>query len=66
MGVEGIQCQAQTHYVPASTLDEFVTEITALVSNTERRKALGAAASRLIQDHYSWEAQLAVLGQHLK
>jgi sugar transferase (PEP-CTERM/EpsH1 system associated) len=66
MGVEGIQCQAQTHYVPASTLDEFVTEITALAANTERRKALGAAASQLIQDHYSWEAQLAVLGQHLK
>lgn len=65
MGAEGIDCAAQEHYIPATTIEEFVQEIQHLANNFEQRNALGMAASQLIVDRYSWDAQLAVLGDHL-
>lgn len=66
MGAEGIDCVAQVHYVPAESTSDFVREIQGLLGNFARRKALGDAAAKLILDHYSWDAQLAVLGDHLQ
>lgn len=65
MGVEGIACEAQTHYRPAHTMDDFVEQVHALAGDFAQRKALGQAACALIRDQYSWEAQLSVLKVHL-
>jgi glycosyltransferase involved in cell wall biosynthesis len=66
MGVEGIACQAGEHFLVAETSDAFVRQVGELIEDAAQRKTLGAAASGLIQNHYSWEAQLATLGEHLE
>ncbi|MEJ2741653.1 MAG: TIGR03087 family PEP-CTERM/XrtA system glycosyltransferase [Gammaproteobacteria bacterium] len=66
VGVEGIACQENEHYVQAETADDFVDGIACLLEDTLARRRLSRNAMNLIREHYSWDAQLSVLGDHVE
>ncbi len=63
-GIEGIEaCHADIHYVQADTAQEYLSTIRTLWTDSEKRKAIGRNSHQLIEEHYSWDAQLASLTQ---
>jgi glycosyltransferase involved in cell wall biosynthesis len=42
------------HYVRADSPDEFAEAIVGLLKDRSRRRALGEAGRRLVEEHYSW------------
>jgi glycosyltransferase involved in cell wall biosynthesis len=54
-GAEGLDYQAGEHLLIAGSPSEFADHISALLTSTEQRIAIGNAGRRLCQDHYTWE-----------
>jgi polysaccharide biosynthesis protein PslH len=55
VGAEGIEAVPDRDLVIADRPEEFADEVVSLLSQTERRQALGAAGYRLVQNQYNWE-----------
>ena len=63
-GIEGIEaCHSGVHYVPTNTAQEFLDAIQNLWTDSTKRSEIGQNAHTLIQEHYSWTAQLTSLQQ---
>lgn len=54
VGVEGLPLRDGEHFLMADTADQFALAVTALLKDTERRRALGETACRFVQDNFSW------------
>jgi len=54
VGAEGLPVVAGEHYLRADSPDEFTGAIVDLVKDPSRRRALGEAGRRLVEQHYSW------------
>jgi len=55
MGVEGLSCIDGTHVLLASSVDEFVNTVTALLRDEQLYSSLRKNAFSLVKDEYSWE-----------
>ena len=55
VGAEGIEAVPDRDLVIADRPEEFADEVVSLLSQTERRQALGAAGYRLVHNQYNWE-----------
>ena len=55
VGAEGIEAVPDRDLVIADRPVEFADEVVSLLSQPERRQALGAAGYRLVQNQYNWE-----------
>ncbi|MBV9848276.1 MAG: glycosyltransferase [Armatimonadetes bacterium] len=56
VGVEGIAATHRKDILVADTPDEFARECIRLLRDPERGTEIGAAARKLVEEHYSWEA----------
>ncbi|MGE0027962.1 MAG: glycosyltransferase family 4 protein [Thermoleophilia bacterium] len=56
LGVEGIDAENGRDVVIADTAEELVTAAGVLLNDPERRRAVGAAARRLVEREYDWRA----------
>ena len=54
VGAEGLPVVPGEHYVRADSPDEFAEAIVGLLKDRSRRRALGEAGRRLVEEHYSW------------
>jgi glycosyltransferase involved in cell wall biosynthesis len=54
-GAEGLDYQAGEHLLIAGSPTEFADHISALLTSTEQRTAIGNAGRRLCQERYTWE-----------
>jgi polysaccharide biosynthesis protein PslH len=55
VGAEGIEAVPDRDLVIADRAEEFADEVVSLLSQPERREALGDAGRRLVQSKYNWE-----------
>ena len=55
VGAEGIEAVPDRDLVIADRAEEFADEVVSLLSQPERREALGDAGRRLVQGKYNWE-----------
>jgi polysaccharide biosynthesis protein PslH len=55
VGAEGIEAVPDRDLVIADRPEEFADEVVSLLSQPERRHALGVAGYRLVQNQYNWE-----------
>ena len=55
VGAEGIEAVPDRDLVIADRADVFADEVVSLLSQPERREALGEAGRRLVQNQYNWE-----------
>lgn len=55
VGAEGIEAVPDRDLVIADRPEAFADEVVSLLSQTERRQALGAAGYQLVQNQYNWE-----------
>lgn len=55
VGAEGIEAVPDRDLVIADRPEEFSAEVVSLLSQTERRLALGKAGYRLVRHQYNWE-----------
>jgi glycosyltransferase involved in cell wall biosynthesis len=58
VGAEGLPVVSGQHFLRADSADEFAQAVIALLKDPTRRKALGLAGRRLVEESYSW-AQVA-------
>lgn len=58
VGAEGLPLVPGTHFVQADAPAEFADAVVALLRDPARRRALGRAGRRLVEERYSW-AQVA-------
>jgi len=54
VGVEGLPLVDGTHFLRADTPADFARAVVSLLQDPHRRKALGAAGRRLVEERYSW------------
>jgi glycosyltransferase involved in cell wall biosynthesis len=54
VGAEGLPLGDGQHFVAADTPAAFADAVTTLLRDAARRRALGAAARRLVETHHSW------------
>jgi glycosyltransferase involved in cell wall biosynthesis len=54
VGAEGLPVVPGEHFLQADTPGEFARAVVALLADPGRRRALGAAGRRLVEEHYSW------------
>jgi glycosyltransferase involved in cell wall biosynthesis len=54
VGAEGLPLIPGEHYIPADEPTEFAYAILALLKDSTRRKRLGLAGRRLVEERYSW------------
>jgi len=54
IGAEGLPLTPGEHFVRADEPAEFARAVTSLLRNPSRRRALGAAGRRLVEERYSW------------
>jgi sugar transferase (PEP-CTERM/EpsH1 system associated) len=65
VGAEGLPVTDGTHLVIADEPREFADAVVRLLRDVPRRRALEAAARRLVVDHYDWAAVADVFDQAL-
>jgi sugar transferase (PEP-CTERM/EpsH1 system associated) len=61
LGCEGIAARSGEHLITADTPTAFADAAVALLNDASRRRALGAAARRLVEQKYAW----SVVGDQL-
>ena len=54
VGAEGLPLVPGEHFLRADDPDEFAAAVTSLLRDPARRRALGAAGRRLVEERYSW------------
>jgi sugar transferase (PEP-CTERM/EpsH1 system associated) len=54
VGAEGLPLIPGTHFLPADDPAEFADAVVALLGDPVRRRALGDAGRRLVEERYSW------------
>jgi sugar transferase (PEP-CTERM/EpsH1 system associated) len=54
LGAEGLPLVPGEHYLRADEPADFAREVTALLKDPERRRRLGAAGRRLVEERFSW------------
>jgi sugar transferase (PEP-CTERM/EpsH1 system associated) len=54
IGVEGLPLTPEAHFVQADDPAQFATAVVALLRDPARRRALGGAGRRLVEQRYSW------------
>ena len=54
VGAEGLPLVPGRHFVQADEPAEFANAVVALLRDPARRKALGSAGRRLVEERYSW------------
>jgi glycosyltransferase involved in cell wall biosynthesis len=54
VGAEGLPLVAGEHFVQADDPIDFARNVIWLLGDPDRRKALGAAGRRLVEERYSW------------
>ena len=59
--LQGIEARAGAEVYRADSPDEWTERVLALLENAELRGRLGAAARRLVEQKYAWEARMAPL-----
>ena len=62
----GIDAQAGSELLVASTAESFAAQVDALLRAPARAAAVGAAARRRVIGHYSWDANLAAIDRYLE
>jgi sugar transferase (PEP-CTERM/EpsH1 system associated) len=63
--VEAIDAQAGAELLAASSAEDFVTQINALLRSPERLLAIGAAGRDRVVQSYSWDAHLSHIDPYL-
>jgi polysaccharide biosynthesis protein PslH len=58
VGAEGLPISSGQHFIRADDPGQFAREVVALLKDPGRRRALGMAGRRLVEERYSW-AQVA-------
>ena len=61
----GVDAEKGKELLTASTADEFIEQILALLGDNERSNAIGLAARRRVVANYSWEAHLSAIDNYL-
>jgi len=54
VGAEGLPVSPGTHFVQADDPAQFADAVVALLGDPARRRALGSAGRRLVEQKYSW------------
>ena len=54
VGAEGLPLVPGAHFLRADDPSEFAREVTSLLRDSARRRALGAAGRRFVEERYSW------------
>ncbi len=54
VGAEGLPLVPGTHFIQEDDPDRFAREAVALLRDPDRRRSLGTAGRRLVEEHYSW------------
>jgi glycosyltransferase involved in cell wall biosynthesis len=54
VGAEGLPLEPGTHFVAADTREAFVRAVVDLLRDPARRRALGAAGRRLVEERFGW------------
>lgn len=55
VGAEGLPVVPGTHFLSATAPAEFAASVLALLRDPARRRALGAAGRRLVEERHSWQ-----------
>lgn len=63
---QGIEAQAGQDFLVADTPEQWAAELTLLLTQPQRRSALGQAARALVEQRYSWDHQLAPMLQAIR
>jgi glycosyltransferase involved in cell wall biosynthesis len=58
VGAEGLPLIAGEHFLQADHPSDFADQVIGLLRDPERRRALGSAGRRLVEERFSW-AQVA-------
>lgn len=56
LGMEGLDAEAETHYVLAESASDWVTALGRILGDLELRRRLAGNARRLVEDRYDWPA----------
>jgi len=56
LGMEGLEAEPDTHFVPADTVADWVDSISRLLSDVELRRGLAHAARQRVEERYQWSA----------
>jgi polysaccharide biosynthesis protein PslH len=59
--IQGLGCEIGTHLLQADTPQDWITTISTLLGDTEKRRALGVAAREFVEFHHCWSAHLEEL-----
>jgi polysaccharide biosynthesis protein PslH len=54
VGAEGLPLAPGRHFLQADEPAAFAEAVTALLRDSARRRAIGAAGRRLVEERYSW------------
>ncbi|MCV2348573.1 TIGR03087 family PEP-CTERM/XrtA system glycosyltransferase [Paucibacter sp. Y2R2-4] len=63
--VQAIEAQAGQELIDAESSEDFVREVSALLTSAARAEAMGAAGRERVLASYSWDAHLAGIDRHL-
>jgi glycosyltransferase involved in cell wall biosynthesis len=54
VGAEGLPISAERHFIQADGPSAFAQAVIGLLKDADRRRALGMAGRRLVEERYSW------------
>jgi polysaccharide biosynthesis protein PslH len=66
IGAEGLPVRDGKHLLLADSAPDFASRIVELLRDAPRREALGAAARKLVEESYSWEAVTKIFANVLE
>jgi glycosyltransferase involved in cell wall biosynthesis len=54
VGAEGLPISSERHFLQADSAAEFAQAVIGLLKDGDRRRALGLAGRRLVEERFSW------------